>query len=253
MKLTTITTNSNLSAIKNLTLLLILSFFTISCSKDDDNFDDANSNPAKKYITKIVTEEAGQTTISEINYDNQGRVISVSSDNQTKYFSYDDANDGDLKKVSGGGENIITSEIINEIHDAYEIGDVLQYDEKGNPTVLELYDEDNFGNQITYTAEIAYDDKPFSFYYTLEAAGIIDVLNDVRLQFYAPEEIIIAKKLLPVNNPFKAIIMDDSNQEIGSIIVDYNYDEDNYPKTASVVTIDEEGYAESYNVTYEYR
>ena len=118
---------------------------------------------------------------------------------------------------------------------------------------MELYDEDYNGNQITNTATLTYDDKPFTFYYTLDAAGIIDVLNDVRLQFYAPEEIIMAKKLLPVNNPIKAIIKDESNQEVGSVSVDYNYDEDNYPTTASVTSIDDQDYVESYNVNYEYK
>lgn len=251
MKLKTITIKSNLSTIKNLTLLLALCCFTVSCSSDDDGFDEANGNAAKKYVTKIITEGEGQTTISEVSYDSQGKVTSASSGEESKYFSYGD--DGGLKKVSGGGDNVMTSEVIGEIQDAYEIGDVLQYDEKGNPTVLELYDEDYYGNQITNTATITYDDKPFTFYYTLDAAGIIDVLYDVRLQFYAPEEIIMAKKLLPVNNPIKAIIKDDSNQEICTISVDYDYDEDNYPKTATVVSIDDEGYAESYNVNYEYR
>ena len=251
MKLKTIKNKSNLRLIKKLTLLLAICCFTTSCSSDDDGFDDANGGAAKKYVKKIITEGEGQTTISEVNYNSQGRVISASSDGESKYFSYDD--DGGLKKVSGGGDNVMTSEVIGDIQDAYEIGDVLQYDEKGNPTVLELYDQDYYGNQIINTAELTYDDKPFTFYYTLDAAGIIDVLYDVRLQFYAPEEIIMAKKLLPVNNPVNAIIKDNSNQEIGTISVDYNYAENNYPKTTTVVSIDDEGYAESYNVTYEYR
>lgn len=251
MKLKTITNKLNLSLIKKLTLLLAICCFTISCSSDEDGFDDANGDAAKKYLKKIITEGNGQTAIFEVDYDSKGKVTTASSDGESKYFSYDD--DGGLKKVSGGGDNVMTSEVIGEIQDAYEIGDVLQYDEKGNPTVLELYDEDYNGNQIINTAKLTYDNKPFTFYHTLDAAGVIDVLYDVRLQFYAPEEIIMAKKLLPVNNPVEAIIKDNSNQEIGTISVDYNYDEDNYPKTATVVSIDDEGYAESNNVTYEYR
>ena len=239
---------------KQITLfILAICCLTISCSKDEDGFEDANEGAAKKYVKRIITHGEGETNMSEISYDSKGRVTSATSDNQTKYFSYNDDSDGGLNKVSGEGDNLMTSEIINEIHDAYEIGDVLEYDQKGNPIVLELYDEDYDGNQTTHIATITYDDKPFTFYYTLDAAGIIDILYDVRLQFYAPEEIIMAKKLLPVNNPVKAIIKDDMNQEISSISVDYNYDEDNYPVNTSVVSIDDEGYAESYNVTYEYR
>lgn len=247
----TITTQLNLRTVKKLILLFALGFFIISCSSDDDGFEDANGNVAKKYVKKITTQDEYETIISEVNYDSNGRVTSVSSDDNTRYFSYND--NGGLKKIAGGGDNVATSEIIGEIQDAYEIGDVLQYDEKGNPTVLELYDEDYYGNQIINTAHLTYDDKPFTFYYTLDAAGIIDVLYDVRLQFYAPEEIVMAKKLLPVNNPIKAIIKDDSNQVVRTISVDYNYDEDNYPKTASVVSINDMDYADSYNVTYEYK
>ena len=239
---------------KQITLMLLtISCFTISCSSEDDGFEEANQNAAKKYVKKIITTGEGESNISEISYDSQGRVTSATSDKESKYFSYNDDGDGSLNKVSGGGDNIMTNEIISEIQEAYEIGDVLQYDKNGNPTVLELYDEDYDGNQITNTATIIYDDKPFTFYYTLEAAGIIDVLYDVRLQFYAPEEIIMAKKLLPVNNPVSAIIKDESNQEIASITIDYDYDEENYPETTSVISIDEDGYVESYNVIYQYK
>lgn len=234
-------------------LMLAISCFTISCSSEDDGFDDANQGAAKKYVKRIVTTGEGGSNVSEISYDNQGRVTSATSDNEAKYFSYNDEGDGGLKKVSGEGDNIITNEIISEIQDAYEIGEVLQYDKKGNPTILELYDEDYRGNQIINTATITYDDKPFMFYYTLDAAGIIDVLYDVRLQFYAPQDIIMAKKLLPVNNPVSAIIKDDSNQEISSISIDYNYDENNYPETTSVISIDDDGYVESYKVVYQYK
>lgn len=246
-----ITTKLNLRLVKNLTFLFILGFLIISCDSNEDGFSDANGDAAKKYVTKIITQDDYETTISEVNYTNEGKVTSVSSDNNTRYFLYND--NGDLKDVSGEGDNIATSEVIGEIQDAYEIGNVLQYDEKGNPTVLELYDEDYNGNQIINIAHLTYDDNPFTFYYTLDAAGIIDVLYDVRIQFYAPKEIIMAKKLLPVNNPIKAVITDESNQEVQTISVNYVYDEDNYPKTASVVSIDDNGNAESFNVIYQYK
>src|SRR5699024_4074709 len=218
-----ITCRLNLRMFKALFIICGFGLFTISCSSDDDGFLDANGNVVKKYIERIVDRRTNESILS-VNYDGDGRVTSASSGNDTKYFAYD--NNGNLNRVSGGGDNIITSEIINEIHKAYEIGDVLQYDNNGNPTVLELYDEDYYGNLEILTAELSYDDKPFTFYYTFDAAGIIDILYDVRLQFYAPQEIIMAKKLLPVNNPVKAIIKDSYNQETFMITVNYNYDED---------------------------
>lgn len=250
MKLYKKKANSKLGLLKNLMVVFALGLFISSCSSDD-GFEDANGNAAKKYITKIVTNGEGQITISTVNYDSQGKVTSAASGDDTKFFTY--GQDGSLSKISGNGDNIMTSEVIGEIQAAYEIGDVLEFDLKGNPTLLELYEEDYQGNQTTRTAEIIYDDKPFAFYYTLDAAGIIDILNDVRLQFYAPPEIMMAKKLLPVNNPIKAIIRDDLNQEVGTISVGFSYDEDNYPITASVVSIDNDGYGESYNLTYEYK
>ncbi len=244
-------TQLNFKLAKSVALVVSFGLFVVSCSSNDDGFDDANGNVAKKYISKIITQGEGDTSVSTIAYNNEGKVLSASTDNDTKYFSYFD--DGRLKKISGGGDNILTSEIISEIHAAYEIGNVLAYDSKGNPTVLELYDVDYNGNQVIHTAQLTYDNKPFTFYHTLDAAGIIAVLYDVRLQFYTPAEIIMAKKLLPVYNPIKAVIIDNSNHEIGSINVNYNYDNDNYPTSATVISLDDEGFASSYNVTYQYK
>ena len=236
---------------KNVAVLLCSTLFVVACSTNDDGFDDANGNVAKKYVTKIITQTDGTTTVSDVVYNNDGKVISASSDGDVKYFSYHD--DGRLKKISGGGDNFMTSEIINEIHSAYEIGDVLQYDANGNPTILELYDLDDNGNQVTHIANLSYDNIPFTFYYTLDAAGIIAVLNDVRLQFYMPTEIVMAKKLLPVFNPINAVIKNSLNQEIGSIAVNYTYDSDNYPTNATVISIDQDGYASSATVLYQYK
>ena len=245
-----ITCRLNLGIIKTLVVLVSISLFTISCSSDDDGFIDANGNTKKKYITRIL-DQGNNLTVLNVNYDSEGKVTSAESKNDTKYFSYGD--NGDLKRVSGGGDNIVTSEIINEIHKGYEIGDVLQFDDKGNPTVLELYGEDYYGNREIVTAELKYDEKPFAFYYTLDAAGIIDVLYDVRLQFYAPQEIVLAKKLLPVNNPVKATVKDNNSQEVFTITVDYNYDQDNYPTSSRVIIIDDEGYADTENFIYTYK
>lgn len=234
-------------------LFLFIGTIVISCS-EDDGFDEANGNVSKKYVTKITTYGENQQNVSTVNYDSNGKVVSASDGESIKYFTYDQ--NGNLNKVSGGGNNILTSEVIGTIHEAYEIGDVLQYDNKGNPTVIELYEYDYWGDRITNTAHLTYDDKPFTFYYTLDAAGIIKVLNDTRLNFnYNPAttpEIIMAKLLLPVNNPTGAIIKNENNEEIGSINVNYAYGEDKYPTSASVI-VNDYGYVENYSVTYEYK
>lgn len=235
-------------------LFLALGATMISCS-EDDGFEETNGNVSKRYITKITTYGEGEQNISTVSYDNSGKVISASDGESAKYFTYDQ--NGNLNKISGGGSNLLTDEVLGTIHDAYEIGDVLQNDNNGNPTVIELYEYDYWGDRITHTAHLTYDDKPFTFYYTLDAAGIIKVLNDTRLNFNhnpaASPEIIMAKLLLPVNNPTGALIKDENNQEVGSINVNYTYGEDKYPTSASVIVIDEAGYVKNYNVTYEYK
>jgi hypothetical protein len=233
-------------------LLFFAAFAALSCNSDD-GFDEANGNVAKKYVTKIITTGDGNSNVSTVTYDNNKAVITTSDGQKINYFSYN--NDGTLNKISGNGSNLLSSEVINTIHKAYEIGDVLQYDAKGNPSVLELFEDDyETGNKLIYTATLSYDDKPFTFYYTLDAAGIISVLNKTQLNFNfltASPEIILAKKLLPVNNPYKAIIKDENNVEMARIDVSYNYGADKYPISSTIIT-KEDGIIEQSNVVYEY-
>lgn len=236
-----------------LLLFLTLGVAIIACS-EDDGFEEANGNVSKRYITKVTTVGENEQNVSQVIYDSNGKVISATDGETTKYFTYNQ--NGDLNKISGGGDNLMTDEILGTIHEAYEIGDVLQNDSRGNPTVIELYEYDYWGDRITHTAYLSYDDKPFTFYYTLEAAGIIKVLNDTRLNFNHPTatpDILMAKLLLPVNNPIGVIIKNEDNEEIGSVNVTYVYGEDKYPNSASVIAIDESGYVDNYSLTYEYK
>ncbi|UPQ80040.1 hypothetical protein M0M57_04190 [Flavobacterium azooxidireducens] len=233
-------------------IVFVFASFLISCSSDD-GFENANGSVDKKYVTKTTTTGNGDSNVSTVTYDTNKKVLTASDGEQIKYFTY--RSDGSLEKISGGGDNLFTSEVISTIYDAYEIGDILQYDSNGNPTVLELYEDDYWsGERYVYTATISYDDKPFTFYHTLDAAGIIDVLNSTQLNFgMAPSspEIIMAKLLLPVNNPYRAIIKDEDNVEIGRVEVSYNYGTDKYPISSTVV-INDDGYVDQYSVLYEY-
>lgn len=253
MKQRITTSKSKFRTLRNVFILGSLSLFLGSCSSDDDGFQNANGNAAKKYITKVSVhnQDEGTTNTATVSYDSNGRVTSATDGAQTRYFFYDD--NGNLEKISGNGDNLETGEVVGEIQNAYEIGNVLDFDDKGNPTVLELYGEDNYGNDATFTATLTYDSKPFTYYYTLDAAGIIDVLYDVRLQFYMPEKIRKARELLPVNNPTKGIVKDEQGNEVLRVTVDYQYDEDNYPDTAQMVTIDDEGYVETSTIVYTYK
>lgn len=236
---------------KNFFFFLVLGAI-VSCSSDD-GFNDANGNVAKKYITKLTTSGAGNPNVSTVTYDSNKKVLTASDGQQIQAFTYN--SNGSLNRISGGGNALLTSEVMGTIHDAYEIGDILQYDAQGNPTVLELYEDDYFtGERYTYTATLSYDDKPFAFYYTLDAAGIIEVLNNTQLNFSmiaVNPEIILAKLLLPVNNPVRAIIRDENNMEVARIDVNYTYSADNYP-ISSQITTQEDGFVDQYTVLYEY-
>src|SRR5690606_26490962 len=102
---------------KKIILFLALGALAISCSSDDDGFDDANVNVAKKYVTKVTTYGNNETNLGTVNYDSNGKVTTVSDGEQTRYFTYDQ--NGNLNKISGGGSNFLTSEVMNTIHDAY--------------------------------------------------------------------------------------------------------------------------------------
>jgi len=250
MKNAIFTIEMDLRKIKTVFVLFISGIFIVYCSPNDDGFEGANGDVAKKYVTKVTVSGDGDSFTGTIEYDNNGKVISASNGSDIKHFIY--GSNGKLDKISGGGDNILTSEVMSEIYDAYKVGDVLHFDDNGNPTLIELYDEDYYGDQIVHTAAISYDDKPFMYYYTLNAAGIIDVLYDVRFRFIAPEEIVLAKKLLPVNNPIKAVITNQYNNEVETITVSYDYGSDNYP-ISSYVRVEDSGYVKQYNANYKYK
>ena len=236
---------------KKLFLLTVLLVLSASCS-NDDGFEEANGQVAKKYLTKAITNGDNQTHMYEISYNSDGNVNTISNGTSIRSFIYDS---GNLTNIAGEGDDLIMNEVYNTIYDGYEIGQVLQYDEKGNPIKLELYDYDWQNNQEIFIANITYDQKPFMFYYTLDAAGIIEVLNNTRLNFsFVPTapEIIMAKLLLPVNNPVGATINNENGNEVGRVTVSYDYDSDNYPNSPLVTTV-EDGYVNSYTVNYEYR
>jgi len=233
-------------------LLFVLFASIISCNSDD-GFKDANGNAAKRYLTKATTNGTNFSNVSTVTYDANKKVLTASDGETIKSFIY--TNNGDLDRIVGGGESLFSSEVLGVIHDAYEIGKVLQYDSKGNPTVLELIDyDDYYGEMNIYTATISYDDKPFMFYYTMEAAGIVKVLKDTRLNFSSvpsSPQIVMAKMLLPVNNPIRAIIRDDNNVEKARVDVTYSYDSTNYPTSSNVVS-NSGNEVNQYTVNYEY-
>lgn len=227
-----------------------------SCSDDSsDSFDDANGGAAKKYIKTITTtssESSDDTATLTINYDTAGKVTSATDGEETSFFAYDN---GNLQNISGSGDVLNIPDLLSTPQDAYEVGDVIDYDNDGNPTKVRIFERDWDGSiYVEYTAEITYDNKPNPYYYTLEAAGIIEVLDDLDLNFSmtpTSQELIKAKLLLPVHNPKKMVVKDEDGTVTKTIVTDYVYNSDNYPVSATATETGGDGtYIYVTNYTY---
>lgn len=243
---------------KFLTALAVLSCIAVtSCSDDSsDSFDDANGDTAKKYIKNITTTSsangADPVTLT-FSYDSAGKITSASDGTDTHYFAYEG---GSLAHISGNGDALHVPNLLTSPQDGYEVGDVLDYDSKGNPVKVRIFERDWDGTIYQeYTGEITYEDKPNPYYYTLDAAGIIDVLDDMDLNFsmtQQSEELIKAKKLLPVNNPKKVVIKDEEGNIKKTVVTNYVYGSDDYPVSATATETSEYG-TWIYTTTYTYK
>jgi len=229
------------------TLFVISLLFQFSCSEESvtDEFQDANGNVEEKLIRSVsyVSPEHPEDNITvNFSYNNDGSLSTVSDGTYTSIFLYED---NELNTITGSNDNLTMEELYQSPYDAFEIGQVVSYDENGNPEVIEFFEEEydsDFGDYITkvYTATLDYDDAPNPFYYTTKAAGLIDVLDDVQLNFsLTPQspEIVQARLLYPVNNLSQIIYKNEEGETIYSINANYDYDEDNYPTSATITAV----------------
>ncbi|MFP9112917.1 hypothetical protein ACLI1A_03175 [Flavobacterium sp. RHBU_3] len=236
-------------------IAVIALVMSASCSSDSSDSVD-NGNTTKKYVKTITTTTSAsgvQPTTLTINYDSAGKVTSATDGSEISYFAYDN---GHLQNVSGSNDVLNVSDMLSTPQDAYEVGDVLNYDANGNPIKVLIYERDWDGSIYEqYVGEITYDDKPNPYYYTLEAAGIIEVLNNLDLNFSLTpqsEELIKAKLLLPANNPKKVVIKYEDGTVKKTVVTDYVYDDKNYPTSATATETSEYG-TWIYNTTYTYK
>jgi len=230
-----------------ITLLTVLAVF-MSCSEDSatDEFNAANQNASVKLITNlsvVSAQDASENQSVTINYNGNNQVANITDGVETSFLVYDNDN---LTNVTGEGETLNVEELYQSPYDAFETGEVLQYDSNMNPVSIRFLEEefDFFNNTMSvveYYAEIEYDATPNPFFYTLEAAGIIDVLDNVDLNFsmdvQAPE-IVQARLLLPTNNIKKITYKDEDLTPIYQIVANYVYDAQNYPSTGTVTSTD---------------
>lgn len=229
------------------TLLTVLAVF-MSCSEDSatDEFNAANQNASVKLITNlsvVSAQDASENQSVTINYNGNNQVANITDGVETSFLVYDNNN---LTNVTGEGETLNVEELYQSPYDAFETGEVLQYDSNMNPVSIRFLEEEfdffnNTMNVVEYYAEIEYDATPNPFFYTLEAAGIIDVLDNVDLNFsmdvQAPE-IVQARLLLPTNNIKKITYKDEDLTPIYQIVANYVYDAQNYPSTGTVTSTD---------------
>ncbi|WP_292948804.1 hypothetical protein [Olleya sp. UBA1516] len=245
-----------------ITLLTVLAVF-MSCSEDSatDEFNQANQNATVKLITNlsvVSAQDASENQSVTINYNGNNQVSNITDGVETSILVYDNDN---LTNVTGEGETLNVEELYESPYDAFETGEVLQYDSNMNPVSIRFLEEEfdfvaNTMSVVEYFAEIEYDATPNPFFYTLEAAGIIDVLDNVDLNFsmdvQAPE-IVQARLLLPTNNIKKITYKDEDLTPIYQIVANYVYDAQNYPSTGTVTSTDlEDDSVSVYTTTFTY-
>ncbi|HEX9979327.1 MAG TPA: hypothetical protein VGB50_02045 [Flavobacterium sp.] len=226
-----------------------------SCSSSDDASDNLDDTP-ERYISSmqlISAQDASDNASLTINYDTEGKVTNVSDGTETSIMVYDDSDN--LTTVTGESDPFSISELYQAPYDGYEVGEVLDYDNNGNPIKIRLFERDEDDNIIDeYVSDIYYDAKPNPFLHTLNAAGILDVLDNVELNFSSvptSEEIVMAKLLLPVNNPKRFVIKNLEGEVIEDMVAAYVYDADGYPTSATFTETNSDG-TFIYMATYNY-
>jgi hypothetical protein len=238
--------------------------FITSCSEDSvtDEFSDVNGNVQEKLIksvTVISDQDAEENKEIVLSYTTDRQLNTITDGSDTSIFIYEDTG---LSTITGGGsDNLNIEELYESPYDAFESGDVLVYDDNGNPKKIEFYEEEydyNTGTEIikVYTADISYDTKHNPYFYTLKSGGIIDVLDGIQLNFsMSPqaEEIVQARMLFPSKNPSQIIYKNQEGETLFTINANYTYDNANYPTSAIVTAVSlEDSEQSTFSALFEY-
>lgn len=242
-----------------LTLLSIILAFACEDSATEE-FNNANEEASEKLMKSIsvfsIDDSADNTTII-MSYENN-KLSSVSDGTEISYFIY---NGSELGTITGDSDDFSMEELYDSPYNAFEEGEVLEYDANGNPFKLSFFEEDYdyFLDTVElkeYTAEVTYDSSPNPYFYTLKAAGLIEVMDKVQLNLNLnpqPSQIVKARVLFPLNNPSKIVYKDENGEIIYIIDADYVYDNENYPKSATVsATSIEDNEVSFFNTSFSY-
>lgn len=233
-----------------------------SCEKSSsEEFEDVNGNTTEKFISSISLVSAQDTDENakvELYYDSEKRLSSVTDGSGMSEFVYDDKG---LTEVTseGNDDNFDMEELYKSPYDAFETGDVVAYDDNGNPSKILFFEEEyNFDSddfiRKQYSAELIYEATPNAYFHTLKAAGMIDVLDQVKLNFSMQpqaQEILKARTLLPNNNLSRITYKDEEGSVTFEIETFYTYDADNYPTQVTITSKSSEE-TKVYKINYEY-
>jgi len=235
----------------NIFFLIVFTIsIVISCSKESvsDDFEEVNGDVAVKLMESISvsdTEDSSENTTVTMYYTNDGKLNTISNGSETNVFVYD--NDNKLTRITSDGDNLNMEELYESPYDAFDTGEVVEYDDNNNPKKIEFLIEeciddywcDEYEVKI-YTAELSYDDAHNPFYHTFSAGGIIDVLDNVELNFGSSQspEIVKVKDLFPMNNLSQIIYKNEEGEPLVSLNINFSYDDENYPTSATITAVD---------------
>lgn len=240
-----------------------ISLIATSCNDDSatDEFEKVNGNVKDKRITSILLSDSENSEHNQkiiMSYNSNGTLNTISKDEENSIFIYD----GDqLTDIAGSEGNITIEDLYESPYQAFETGTVLSYDDNGNPKKIQFpqYEYDSSVNDNVlknYTAEVTYDDAHNPYYSTLKSGGIIAILDKVKFNFNPnpqSEDIVMARTLLPNNNPSQVTYKDEEGNIVFSATVNYLYDEDNYPTSAIITFVSlEDNNTDSISVVYTY-
>jgi len=200
--------------------LIVLCLGLFGCSDSaSDEFEEINGEVSEKLISKLTlasAEDPSEGVILNFSYDINKKLINISDGEGVAIFVYN--NNGDLTNIAGGNEPLNVEEIVfNSPYNAFEEGNVLQYDNNLNPSIIEFYEYNDDEPTVTYTAEIDYDSAHNPYFHTMKAGGVISVLDDINLEFSInPQspDLVQARALLPLKNPSQLTYKDENGNII---------------------------------------
>ena len=246
--------------LKVASFLFVSAILLVGCGSDDDSvtddFMEVNGSVPVRLIENITTQSAQigeENLVLDATYDTNDRLTTVTNGEETSFFVYEN---NELITVTGEGDPLNTSELYQSPYDAFEVGEILEYDSNGNPSRVLFLDEDFDGEVIELTATLSYDDTPNPFFFTMRAGGLIEVLDNVELEFSIapqPSDIVLARMLFPVNNLSGMVIRDENNEIVYQLNADFVYDADEYPTSGTFTAISEEEGTSVYTAVFTYK